>query len=109
MFTLQTRPEFTHKVKVSVPVAGGHESHIFTARFRALTVSEAGRHDTMTVEGTNAYLREILVGWDEVIDPEGDPIPFNDETRDRMIDVPFVRVALLETYNAAMMGAKRGN
>lgn len=44
-----------------------------------------------------------------MIDPEGDPIPFNDETRDRMIDVPFVRVALLETYNAAMMGAKRGN
>lgn len=109
MFKLLQKPEFTHVVKVSVPVAGGHDTQTFTARFRALTVSDAEAHNTLTVEGTNAYLREIFVGWEGVQDDQGEALPFNDATRDRMIDVPFVRMALLETYNAAMMGAKRGN
>lgn len=109
MFKLLQKPEFTHSVKVSVPVAGGHDTQTFTARFRALSVSEADAHNTLTVEGTNEYLRDIFVGWEGVVDDQGVELPFNDANRDQMIDVPFVRIALLETYNAAMMGAKRGN
>ena len=109
MFKLLQNPEFTHTVKVQTPVNGGHETQTFQARFRAISVSETEQHNTLTREGTNAYLREIFVGWEGVTDDQGEPMPFNDETRDRMIDIPFVRVALLESYNAAMMGAKRGN
>ncbi|RID89678.1 hypothetical protein D2N39_21940 [Gemmobacter lutimaris] len=109
MFKLLQKPEFSHTVKLSVPVDGGHDTQTFTARFRALPVSEVTAHDTMTAEGTATYLREILTGWEGVVDDAGEEIAFNDATRDRMIDLPFVRVALLETYNAAMLGAKRGN
>ena len=109
MFKLLQNPEFSHVVKVTIPVNGGHDVQSFTARFRALSISATEQHNTLTAEGTAAYLREIFVGWDGVTDDQGEPIPFNDETRDRMLDVPFVRIALLETYNAAMMGAKRGN
>lgn len=109
MFKLVTNPEFSHSVKVRVPVDSGYDDLTFTARFRALSISEAEAHNTLTSEGTNAYLREIFVGWDGVVDDIGEAVPFNAGTRDRMIDIPFVRVALLETYNAAMIGAKRGN
>lgn len=109
MFKLLQNPEFTHTVKVLTPVNGGHETQTFQGRFRVISITESDQHNTLTAEGTKTYLREIFVGWDGVTDDQGEPVPFNDETRDRLIDVPFVRVALLETYNAAMMGAKRGN
>ena len=109
MFKLLQSPEFTHTVKVQTPVNGGHELQTFQARFRVISITDSDQHNTLTSEGTKAYLREIFVGWDGVTDDEGEPVAFNDESRDRMIDVPFVRVALLETYNSAMMGAKRGN
>lgn len=109
MFKLVKNPEFSHAVKVSIPVDGGYSTQTFTARFRALTVSEAQGHDTMTLEGTNAYLRDVLVGLDGLVDDAGEAISYNDAVRDQVIDLPFCRIALLETYNAAMMGAKRGN
>ncbi|PTX37164.1 hypothetical protein C8N34_1539, partial [Gemmobacter caeni] len=36
MFKLLQKPEFSHTVKLSVPVDGGHDTQTFTARFRAL-------------------------------------------------------------------------
>lgn len=109
MFKLLQNPEFDHTVKVQLPVNGGHEAQTFTGRFRALSISDTEQHNTLTTEGTNQYLRAIFVGWEGVSDDQGEPVQFNDANRDRMIDLPFVRMALLETYNAAMMGAKRGN
>lgn len=109
MFKLLQNPEFTHTVKVQTPVNGGHETQTFQARFRVIGITDSDQHNTLTAEGTKVYLREIFVGWDGVTDDQGEPVLFNDQTRDQMIDVPFVRVALLETYNSAMMGAKRGN
>lgn len=109
MFKLLQNPEFSHTVKLSIPVDGGHDSQTFTARFRALSISEVAAHDTMTTAGTDAYLRDIVVGWEGVIDDQGEPIPFNSANLDRLIDLPFARQALLETYNSAMMGARRGN
>lgn len=109
MFKLVTNPEFSHTVKVRVPVDSGYDDLTFTARFRALSISEAERHNTLTSEGTNAYLREILVGWEGVVDDVGEAVSFNAASRERMIDVPFVRMALLDTYHTALLGAKRGN
>lgn len=110
MFQRVKNPEFAHLVKVSVPVDGGHANATFTARFRMLTIDEAKAFDLMSTDGTTSYLQAIFVGWgDDYVDEEKQPVPFSNAERDRLISMPFVRVALLETYNAAMMGAKRGN
>lgn len=110
MLKLVKNPEFTAKVKARMPVDGGVQEATFTARFKGLSVSETSRFDLMSLDGTNAYLREILVGWGEDLrDEAGAPMSFNDANRDLVIDEPPVRVALLQAYNAAMMGAKTGN
>lgn len=110
MFQRVKSPEFSHPVKVSVPVDGGHTNATFTGRFRVLTIDEAKPFDLMTTEGTTAYLRQIFVGWGEdYVDEDKAPVPYSDAERDQLISTPYVRMALLETYNAALLGAKRGN
>lgn len=108
MLKIVKNPEFTATVKVSMPQPGGFSEASFTARFRALTVSQAEEFNLMTTEGTTDYLRAILIGWEGVADDDGD-VSFNDAARDELIDVAPIRIALLNSYNAAMMGAKRGN
>lgn len=110
MLKIVKNPEFTAKVKVTVPVNGGSSDASFTGRFRALTVTEAEGFNLATTAGTTEYLRDIFIGWGEdVAEEDGTPLSFNDETRDQLIDIPYVRMGLLATYNAAMSGAKRGN
>jgi hypothetical protein len=104
------KPVFTHKIKVTRPVEGGFTEESFTGRFRALKISESDAFNLMTREGTDDYLRAIFVGWGEdYVSEGGDPVPYSDVERDELIDDPCVRQAILTTYNAAMLGAKRGN
>lgn len=109
MLKIIKNPEFTATVKVQMPVAGGHSDASFTGRFKVLSISDSEAFNMLSTEGTTDYLRAILLGWDGVVDDDGTPISFNDESRDQLIDIPYVRVALLSTYNSAMLGAKRGN
>ncbi|MGK7664259.1 MULTISPECIES: hypothetical protein [unclassified Marinovum] len=109
MFKVVKNPTFTATVKISAPTEGGFSDGSFTGRFRALSVSDAEDFNLLTAEGTADYLRTILIGWDGVVGDDGEPVSFNDASRDQLLDIPFVRVAILNTYNSAMMGAKRGN
>lgn len=109
MLKIIKNPEFTATVKVQIPTEGGHSDGSFTARFKALTVSQSEEFNMMSIEGTNDWLRTILIGWDGVVNDEGEPASFNHATRDELLDVPFIRMAIIQSYNGAMMGAKRGN
>lgn len=109
MFKVVKNPTFTATVKVSAPTEGGVVSSSFTARFKALSISDTEAFNLLTTEGTLNYLRAILIGWDGVADEEGEAISFNDAARDQLLDLAYVRVGILNTYNAAMMGAKSGN
>lgn len=109
MFKVVKNPTFTATVKVSAPTEGGVVASSFTGRFKALSISDTEEFNLLTTEGTLNYLRSILIGWEGVADEEGQPISFNDAARDELLDIPFVRIGILNTYNAAMMGAKSGN
>lgn len=101
---------FSHKVKVKRPVDGGYREESFTAQFQALQISESNDFNLLTDAGTDAYLKRIFVGWGEDYVGEDDqPIPYNDAERDELIDDPVVRIAILNTYNAALLGARQGN
>lgn len=106
---------FTATVAVAMPTTAGSpadEDMTFTARFRALTTDEFQAHDLGSGEGQNAYLRDVLCGWEGLIDDtdgEDKPLAFTPEHRDALIRDFFVRRALMETYAQALAGAKRGN
>lgn len=109
MFKVIERPEFTHTVPVLVPVDGGHEEQSLKVRFRALPDDELGTFDHDTNEGTHAFLRVAIVRIEDVVGTDGKPVPYSDALRDQLLQFPFVRVALLRAYSAAVTGARLGN
>lgn len=106
MFKLVTRPEFTHPVTVMVPIDGGHREESFTVRFR-LTEDENARIDTF--DATIIWLRDIIVSIGDLVDEAGTAIPYSDEVRDRVLALPYARIALTRAYFAAVGKARVGN
>jgi hypothetical protein len=108
MFTIQDDPQFTHTVKVQVPVDGGFKAQEFKATFRVVPPEETDRHDLHTTEGSTAFLRRVIVSLDD-IGADGQILPYSDELRDRVLARPYARTALATTYFKAIAGARAGN
>jgi hypothetical protein len=49
-----------------------------------------------------ALLRYALVGWEGVQDPQGNPMPFSEENRDRLLEIPFIAAAIRAAYFAGI-------
>lgn len=109
MFKLARNPEFTHTVKALIPADGGHEEQSFRARFRLLSAEDMAVHNLFTAEGTETFLKTVLVGLEDIVDEDGNPIPYSDGLRDQVISSIPARVAMIQTYNAACSKARVGN
>ena len=107
MFKVVAEPQFTHTVKVRVPVDGGHEDQSFKARFRVIDTDEVAEIELK--EGRKAAVKRILVSMDELTDADGNPVSYSDALRDQLIQLPYVEIALYRTYLEAVTGAKTGN
>lgn len=112
MFKLSTDPRFTHTVKVQVPVDGGHKEQSFKATFRVLPLDQLKAADDEAGD-EQAYqettLRKVIVGLDDLVDDADQPIDYSDAIRDQLIGVPYVRIALMQTYIRAITKVKAGN
>lgn len=107
MFTIIETPEFTHRVRVQVPVDGGHEEQTFMARFRVL--DDPDPKTVMTAEGVRARLRDIVVEITDLATPQGEPVSWSDKVREQLFAQPHVRIALLQTYRDALSKERAGN
>ena len=125
MFTVTEDHRFTWPVKVQLPSAdkpGEFETHTFIGHFRLLSkernaalvadmavavpLGEAAIADQQMVQ-----IREVLLGWgDDVVDVDGEPVPFSAEALDAICGLDQVRLAIAVAYaEAAAGGARRGN
>ena len=109
MFKIIDRPEFTHTVTVMVPVDGGHQEQSFKARFRVSDDEETDALDLNSGEGLKDFLQRTWVGMEDVIGEDDRPMTWNDQVRDALLTRPYIRLALLRTYMAAITKAKAGN
>lgn len=109
MFRVTDNPTFSHPVAVLVPVDGGHEEQTFRATFKVLPSDRESTFDLMTVEGSNGFLKAILVSMDDLVDAQDKPVEYSDRLRDKMCALPFIRTALVKTYFAAIQKATEGN
>ena len=107
MFKVTEERTFTRSVPVMVPTDGGHTKETFQATFRVVDIEEL--NDTHTLEGQQAVLRRVIVELDELVDDAGQKMPYSDDLRDKLIRVPYVRSALLQTYMQAVTKARLGN
>lgn len=106
MFKLANEAKFTHPVTVCVPVDGGHANETFKVTFRVLDLDQL---DVGSLGGQQELLQKIVVGFDEIEDEDGNPAPYSEELRDRMIATPYVRAAIFQTYMAAIIKTHVGN
>ena len=110
MFKLTKNPQFTHPVPVMVPAdGGGHDEQTLKVRFRVRAVDDLNQHDRMTPEGTEAFLRAIVVRFEDVVGEDGEPIPSSDDLTEQLLALPFVRMAVVQGYFNAVQKAKTGN
>lgn len=108
MFKVIRNPEFSHDVPVMVPVDGGHREDILRARFRVLRADSEG-FDPTTPDGMQQFLRASVVELQNLADEDGKPLAWNDDIRDLMFDMPYIRLALFKGYMAAVAKARLGN
>lgn len=109
MFKIVRNPEFTHAVPVMLPVDGGFEEQTLKCRFRLLSVDDQALHDLTTTEGTEAWLRNICVSFEDVVGEDGKPIPQSDALTSQLLGSLPVRIGLMRTYTAALAKARLGN
>lgn len=92
-------------VTICVPVDGGEvEKHEIVAQFKLVSLKRSAE-----IIGDQAFLAEVLVGWEGVHDADGNALPFTDENRERLCDVSYVKPAIVQAYLECSAGAARKN
>ena len=109
MFQIQTHDTpIKWPVTVSVPVDGGKvQDHVFTAHFHWLDGDDL---DAAAVQGDEAAAKAVLSGWgDDFSGPDGQPLPFNDETANNAVKIPYLRRAIIAAYYDMINGVESKN
>lgn len=108
MFNVITIPTFTRDVPVSVPSGDGFKEDSLKATFCVRPDDEAS-FDANSPEDIKRFLRDIIVKLDDLVDDAGNPVSYNDEIREQLLSLPYVRIALLRTYTRAQIKVLAGN
>lgn len=107
MFRVIEDPQFVEDVRVEVPDGDGWRQEVLRTRFRALKVSDVNA--LAEDGGVNALLDRAVVGFEDLADADGRPVPGDGEWRDRLLDYAFVRIALIRAFHDAQAGLRPGN
>lgn len=109
MFKVVQNPQFTHRVKVMVPVDSGHREETFKATYRVLTVDKVAEYDLHDGGDSARFLRDVVVALDDIAGEDGNALPYNAEVLEAVIALPYARAALAGGYFEAVGKARRGN
>ncbi|WP_339636165.1 hypothetical protein [uncultured Sulfitobacter sp.] len=109
MFKVNQTPEFTRDVPVQTPDEEGYREDILKTRFRAIPVSEADAFDLSTGEGTIAFLKRVILRFENLVDDDEKPMTCTEALIDQLLDQAFVRVALVGTYFKGLHKSASGN
>lgn len=124
-FVLKQSDSYTWPVSIKLPANGGkRERQTFDAEFKRLAQSrineiqrevqlrvKANEKGEDTGEGISdqSIADEILVGWDGIVDGDGEPVPFSNAVKAQLLDVPMMAGALVAAYFESLMEQKRKN
>lgn len=119
----ETGREFWWPVTVKKPVDGGYKSHQFQIRFKMLPQrriddlleglgapaeeEDDGEADAPQDRIDNALLHEVIKGWKDIYVMKGDEraeAPFDGDTLDRFLDIPYWRSAVVQAYFKILAG-----
>lgn len=105
MFKIEPQKTVQWPVTVNIPQDGGRtRKSTFNAEFELLPQDDFSAIYKEDGGNDEDLLRRVLVGWSEVGDSDGNPIDFNDDTRELMIRIPYVRTAMVAAYLECSFG-----
>jgi hypothetical protein len=100
------RPTFRHKVTARVPVDGGHRDEVFTVHYQLASIPS----EQLTAEyNADDFLRDIVLSMEDLVDEDGKALPWSDEVREAVLQLPWAKVAIVQGYYAAVNGARAKN
>lgn len=109
MFKLIDDLKFTHTVPVNVPAHEGHDEQTLEATYRVIGDDKLATYNMADTAQMKAMLREIVVSLDDIVGADDQPVPHSPELFEKMIDVPFVRLALVKGYYRGVYSTQLGN
>lgn len=108
-FKVVDEPTFSRKVTVQVPVDGGFRKETLDATFRVLPLEKFTEYNLNTEAGSRSFLQAVIVKLDDIAGDDGKTLPYSDELRDRVLGLPYARIALSRDYFEAVGNSKAGN
>ncbi|MBW4708621.1 hypothetical protein KX928_12585 [Roseobacter sp. YSTF-M11] len=110
MFKIEKEPKFWAEVKVLTPIDDGHREDSFRARFKVQPAETVEQFDLgMNGEDMAEFLRTTVVDLSDIQDDDGKALPFSPELLNTMIGNYGARLAMINTYAAAVAKARAGN
>ena len=123
-FVLDQKPWYRWPVSFDMPVDGRWERKTFDGHFarlgqdrvntlveaaqRRVVLMQRGESDPDLSDLTDiAMADEILVGWEGILDSDGQEIPFSDGAKDRLLKVEAVATAIVTAWAESLQGAKK--
>ena len=112
-FKLKLSDTYTTPVVVDIPASGGKFDRVtFDAEFRRVGREELNNiYEEMREPGKTDLdlLHKVLVGWKGVQDEDGEELPFSEDAKDAVFDIPQVVPALVKTFYASISKVKEKN
>lgn len=121
-FVLKQSDTYTWPITLVLPVDGGRrEKHTFDGEFKRLPQTrineivrqaramERGRLNEDEVLEDQDAASEILVGWSNVVDDDGNEIPFSTKSLDQLLEIPTVAGQIVRSWFESLEVAKRKN
>jgi len=75
---------------------------------KRLKATERGEEPAVDISD-QSIADEILVGWDGIVDGDGEPVPFSQASKAILLDVPTMAGALIGAYFESLAEQKTKN
>jgi hypothetical protein len=124
-FVLKQSSSYVWPVTVRLPISGGKfEKQTFDAEFKRLPqarinkiqievqarIKSSERNETADDSISDQSIAdEILIGWANVLDVDGDEVPFSESMKQQLLDIPTMATAIIVAYFDSLTGTKTKN
>ena len=106
-FKIAKTPTFTALVTVETPnTKGGHDLSKFSAIFRRVDNSKL---DELRGLKQREVQDRVLVGWEDFLDDDNQPVDFNADTLSALLDVPEALYGLTLAFWGSVVKAREKN
>ena len=124
-FVLKQSISYKWPVSFKLPVDGGKfEKQAFDAEFKRLPqarineiqtdvqtrIKAAERNELVDTSVTDISIaNELIIGWEGVVDSDGDAVTFCEAVKQQLLDIPTVASAIIVAYFDSLAGVKTKN